>query len=84
MTEKIIKKYKTIYADPPWDYNGGKSDKHWSKMPANSAYETLKTETIGDIKVNEISDENSHLYLWVPRNFLKEGLYIMDKWGLNS
>lgn len=73
----MSKKYKTIYADPPWyAVGGGKikrgSDKH---------YPLMKTKDILKLPIEKISNDNAHLYLWVTNNFLPDGLKVMEAWG---
>ena len=43
----------------------------------------MKTKDIINMKhlVDEVSDENCHLYLWVTNNFMKDGLKVMEEWG---
>jgi len=69
------KKYSIIYADPPWQYkrNGGKS--------AESKYDVMSIEDIKNLPVNNISKDNSHLYLWVTNPFISEGLEVCRNWG---
>jgi len=69
-----MKKYKTIYASPPWEFVKRSKDKpSWQ----------MKTKDIIDMSsfVKKISDENSQLYLWVTNNFLQDGLKVMNAWG---
>lgn len=71
------KKYKTIYADPPWNERGaGKI-----KRGADRHYPLMSTKDIIALPVNEIADDNCHLYLWVTNNFLQDGLKVMGAWG---
>jgi N6-adenosine-specific RNA methylase IME4 len=72
-------KYKTLYADPPWNESGGGV----IKRGADKHYPLMKTKDIIEMApfVKSISDENSHLYLWVTNNFLPDGLQVMDAWG---
>ena len=71
------KKYKTIYADPPWlERGGGKI-----KRGADRHYPLMKTQDIIQLPVQKISEDNAHLYLWVTNNFLKDGLLVMEEWG---
>ncbi len=70
-------KYKTILADPPWMERGGGR----IKRGADRHYPLMKTIDIMAIPVQEIADENSHLYLWVTNNFLTDGLKVMEAWG---
>ena len=69
-------KYKTIYADPPWNEAGG-----GIKRGADRHYPLMKTKDICNLPIHNIADDNCHLYLWVTNNFLKDGLKVMDAWG---
>lgn len=75
------KKYQIIYADPPWQY------KVWSKKgngrSAESHYRTMNIEDIINLKsfINEISDENCILFIWVTYPCLKDGLKVIEQWG---
>lgn len=72
------KKYKTIYADPPWitERGGGKI-----KRGADKHYQLMKTENIVNLPIDEIADVNCHLYLWVTNKSLPLGLEVMKAWG---
>jgi len=69
------KKYSIIYADPPWQYkrNGNHS--------AESKYDVMSLEDIKNLPVNNISENNSHLYMWVTNPFISEGLEVCKSWG---
>lgn len=71
------KKYKTIYADPPWNESGGGR----IKRGADRHYNLMKTKDIMRLPVHTITEDNCHLYLWVTNNFLKDGLKVMETWG---
>ncbi len=74
------KKYNTIYADPPWQFQnrtGKVAPEHKRLM----RYETMTLEDIKQLPVETIADEKAHLYLWVPNALLPEGLSVMDAWG---
>lgn len=74
------KKYKTIYADPPWQF----SNKTGKVAPENKRLNRYETMTLADIEalpVAEICDECAHLYLWVPTAMLEDGLEVMKAWG---
>ncbi len=72
-----MKKYKTIYADPPWlEVGGGKI-----KRGADRHYPLMKTEDIKNLEIQKYIDDDAHLYLWVTNNFLEKGLEIMKAWG---
>jgi N6-adenosine-specific RNA methylase IME4 len=71
------KKYKTIYADPPWLESGGGK----IKRGADRHYDLMKTIDICNLPVSEISDKNCWLFMWVTNNFLKDGIAVMESWG---
>ena len=74
-----MKQYKTIYADPPWNETGGGK----IKRGADVHYPLMKTKEILEMSewIDEISEDNSHLYLWVTNNHLQDGLDVMNAWG---
>jgi N6-adenosine-specific RNA methylase IME4 len=74
------KKYKTILADPPWQFQN-RTGKMAPEHRRLSRYGTMKLEEIMALPVSEVSDEPSHLYLWVPNALLLEGLQVMEAWG---
>ena len=71
------KKYKTIYADPPWREQGGGK----IKRGADRHYPLMKTKDIKALPVKDIADDDCWLFLWVTNNFLKDGLEVMEEWG---
>ena len=74
------KKYKTIYADPPWQFQN-RTGKVAPEHKRLSRYETMKLEEIMRLPVSNIAAERAHLYLWVPNALLPEGLAVMKAWG---
>lgn len=74
------KKYKTIYADPPWQFQN-RTGKVAPEHKRLNRYHTMKLDDILQLPVNEVADEKSHLYLWVPNALLPDGLKVMQAWG---
>jgi len=74
------KKYKTIYADPPWQFSN-RTGKMAPEHKRLNRYPTMKLEDIKKLPVAEVSDEKCHLYLWVPNALLPEGIEVMKEWG---
>lgn len=72
-------KYQIIYADPPWSY------KVWSKKglgrSAESHYKCMTKEDIQNLPIQNISDNDCILFLWVTFPCLEEGLELIKKWG---
>lgn len=74
------KKYKTIYADPPWRFQN-RTGKVAPEHKRLNRYETMPLEDIMSLPVQQIADQKSHLYLWVPNALLPDGLAVMQAWG---
>lgn len=74
------KRYKTIYADPPWQFQN-RTGKVAPEHKRLNRYATMKLEEIKQLPVSEVAEEKSHLYLWVPNALLPEGLEVMKAWG---
>ena len=72
------KKYKTVYADPPWNEAGGGK----IKRGADRHYGLMTTKDIAALPIRDlIHPDGCHLYLWVTNNFLEDGLYVIKQWG---
>lgn len=74
------KKYNTIYADPPWQFQN-RTGKVAPEHKRLNRYSTMTLEDIKALPVSEIADDKAHLYLWVPNALLPDGLAVMDAWG---
>jgi N6-adenosine-specific RNA methylase IME4 len=73
-------KYSTILADPPWQF-ANRTGKMAPEHKRLSRYSTLTLQEIKEIPIALVTNENCHLYLWVPNALLKEGLEVMEAWG---
>lgn len=74
------KKYKIIYADPPWNYRVWAKDKN-NNGCASSHYLTMDIKDIKKIPVKNIADKNSVLLLWCTFPQLQEALELIPAWG---
>ncbi|WP_297979519.1 MT-A70 family methyltransferase [uncultured Oscillibacter sp.] len=74
------KKYRTILADPPWQFQN-RTGKVAPEHKRLNRYSTMELEDIKRIPVEAAADEKAHLYLWVPNALLPEGLAVMQAWG---
>lgn len=74
------KKYNTIYADPPWQFQN-RTGKVAPEHKRLTRYETMTLEDIKALPISKIADNKAHLYLWIPNALLPEGLAVMDAWG---
>lgn len=74
------KKYHTIYADPPWQFQN-RTGKVAPEHKRLNRYPTMTLEDIKSLPVSDVADEKCHLYLWVPNALLPEGLDVLRAWG---
>jgi len=71
------KKYKIIYADPPWEYD----DKlNMAYGGAEAHYETLTPEEIKNLPIKKISCDDSWLFLWATWPNLQTALQVINSW----
>lgn len=80
LTRHGDKKYKTLLADPPWQFQN-RTGKMAPEHKRLSRYSTMKLEDILHLPVEQLADDTAHLYLWVPNALLPEGLRVMAAWG---
>lgn len=76
---KTDKKFRVIYADPAWSYNDKK--KGHLTGGATDHYETMGIDEICKLPINNISENNSILFLWVTSPLLEQGLQTIKSWG---
>lgn len=70
------KKYKIIYADPPWKYQ----DKGCNGN-CESHYRTMDIKQICELPVKNITDKDCVLFLWTTYPMLRESLQVIESWG---
>jgi N6-adenosine-specific RNA methylase IME4 len=78
------KKYKIIYADPPWEYENKKTGgtSTWKgNSAANAKYDVMDINDICNLPIQEISSRNCCLFLWATTPLLPEAFEVMDSWG---
>lgn len=73
-------KYRVVYADPPWNY-GDKRDGRTTG--AEDHYPSMTIAELCDIPVNNITEDNAVLFLWVTSPLLEECFPIIKAWGFN-
>ena len=76
-----MKKYKLIYADPPYEYNARNNLKTRFSGGAMAHYPTMSAEDICKLPVDSISADNCALILWAVFPKLKEALSVMGAWN---
>jgi len=74
-----VNKFRVIYADPAWSYN----DKQDTPQLGGAAkhYDTMSVSEICNLPVNEISEKDSVLFLWVTSPLLEDAFTVIKSWG---
>lgn len=72
-----LKKYKVIYADPPWSYN----DKALNRGGAERHYNTVSNSDLCKLDISRIADDNCVMFMWATFPMIKEALELMEAWG---
>lgn len=79
-----MKKYKVIYADPPWHY-GSKSAVNNSTgsdhKPLSEHYNTMSLSEIKALPIKEMTDTDAACFMWVTDSHLDEAIEIFKAWG---
>jgi N6-adenosine-specific RNA methylase IME4 len=75
------KKYKIIYADPPWYYHNY-ADKTATRWVGNK-YPVMSVDDICNLPVSGIADDDSILFLWATPPCLPEALKVITAWGFD-
>jgi len=78
-TDKINfpdKKYKIIYADPPWSYIS-----NMMNSSATDHYKTMSLKDICNLPVKDITDKDCILFMWVTFPKLNHFLKVVESWG---
>lgn len=70
------RKFRCIYADPPWAYENGAC-----RGAAAKHYKTMSVEELCRLPIRKLADREAHLHLWTTSSFLFESRRLIDAWG---
>jgi len=73
------KKYRLIYADPPWQYNDGMKIDGYTGV--GDHYLSMPLDAICKMPVRQITEDNAILFLWVTSPFLEDSFRVINSWG---
>jgi N6-adenosine-specific RNA methylase IME4 len=83
--------FRTIVADPPWEYEGfasdptsgrGLSDEMREKIQQSDLpYPSMAVAEIAALPVRASADDGCRLFLWTTNRYLREAFDIMAEWG---
>ncbi|WP_034912975.1 MT-A70 family methyltransferase [Erwinia sp. 9145] len=71
-----MKKYRLIYADPPWEYGN-----EVSNGAAKNHYSTMKLEDLKRLPVWDLTDDDALLAMWYTGNHSQEARELAEAWG---
>lgn len=76
-------KYRTIVADPPWDYPEGFAlgPGHGELEVRPLPYPSMTIEDIAALPVRDFADRECRLFLWTTNRYLREAFDILETWG---
>jgi N6-adenosine-specific RNA methylase IME4 len=80
LRHSVVGSFRTILADPPWQFNN-RTGKVAPEHKRLNRYETLPTSEIADLPVGHLADSTAHCYLWVPNALLPDGILVLRSWG---
>ena len=73
-------KYRCIVIDPPWPVSKIERVERPLQGPMLD-YPTMELEEIAALPINDLSEDDCHVYLWVTHKFLPSGLELIERWG---
>ena len=76
------KKYRIIYADPPWAYLWGKG-KDGGHFAPEKHYSTMSTDEICALDIKRIAAKNCALLMWATMPCLPDAIKVMQAWGFH-
>ena len=76
------RKYRTIVADPPWEYRNRKTGGSLISGAAQK-YHVMSQDQIIALSVPEITERDAICFLWVPVPLLPDAFPVMDRWGFS-
>lgn len=76
----LVKRYKTIVIDPPWEVKRGPD---WGSNGKSRilVYPTMSIDRIAKLPVKTLSEGDCHLYLWTINKYIKEAYSLVREWG---
>lgn len=76
------KKYQIIYADPPWSFNF-KNRVNLSKKAKEALYDTMTKKELLNLPVQNITQDNCVLFLWIMDSQMPLALQLIRQWGFD-
>lgn len=77
------KRYRVIYADPPWKFSSKELQTHKGKRftSIEKHYPVQGIDWIKSLPVEEIAEDDCALFLWTTDAHMKEAIEVTEAWG---
>ena len=78
------KKYRVIYADPPWKFSSKEPiGKRGGALfaPLERVYQTVETAAMSSWNVGRIADRDAAFFMWATDAHLKDAIRLYEAWG---
>jgi N6-adenosine-specific RNA methylase IME4 len=79
--------YRTLLADPPWEYPDGfvsftsRGNKRWIPTDRDLPYSALSLFDIVTLPVYALADKDARLFLWTTNRYLPPAFAVLAAWG---
>ncbi len=80
-------KYRTIVADPPWDYrrpndpNYGTGVNRWNGTTKAVPYPQMTMAEIEELPISDLAEKDAHLYVWTTQRYVERTFGLVRGWG---
>ena len=74
------RKYRVIYADPPWKYSS-KEAIGKKFVPLEKVYQTENTASMCEWDVGRIAEKDAALFMWTTDSHIEDALKLFKAWG---
>jgi N6-adenosine-specific RNA methylase IME4 len=77
-------KYRTVVADPPWEYHEGFAQGPTGDvghLQVELGYPSMSLEELADLPVSRLAHRDALLFLWTTNRYLPDAFPLMGLWG---
>jgi N6-adenosine-specific RNA methylase IME4 len=76
------KRYRVIYADPPWQYSDSRAGlADYAQTAAEDHYPTMSVEELSALDVPRLAEPDATLFCWATFPLLPDALEVVKAWG---
>jgi N6-adenosine-specific RNA methylase IME4 len=81
--EKTDKKYRIVYADPPWKYNevNHQTEGNFQSKTLGNHYPSMSISELCELPIKDLTEKNAVMFLWVTSPLLEECFPVIKAWG---